>query len=364
MMRRSPLTAAGQEPDAAPPLWIAWAPHAPRSRRLAAALGAEMRCIHFLAFQRPWLAPCKYPAQAFVTWRLLWRRRPRLVLVQNPPIFAALLVALYARLARGRFIIDAHTGALVGRKWGWSLPLHRWLSRRAQATLVTNAALRDLLQRGRSSGAPVLIVEDPPVELNPAPSDRPPASGARQVVVIATYGPDEPIAALLAAARQLPEVTFAITGDARRLPPSLRAACPRNVQLTGWLSDADYSALVCRANVVVVLTVRDHTLLSGAWEALYAGQPLVTSDWPVLRMAFPQGTVFTHATPEAIRAAVCLALDQEDQLRTAMQELAEHKRQAWEMSLVKLRHLLTGTGAMQGKSGEQCAGCNSSRLTR
>jgi len=321
-------------------LCIAWAPHAPRSQRLAAALGAEIQTVHFLAFQRPLVAPLKYPAQALVTAYLLWRRHPRVVLVQNPPIFAVMLVALYALLTRNHYIIDSHTGALVGYKWQWSIPLHRWLSRHALATVVTSASLRERIVGGKQRSFRVLIVEDPPAEwssASPAPST---ARAARQVVVIATYDSDEPIAAVLAAARHLPEVSFAITGDVHRLQPMLCASCPPNVCLTGWLSDADYSALIHEARVLVALTTRDHTTLCGAWEALYAGQPLVTSDWPVLRAAFPQGAVFTGATSEELVPAIQLALAQEDALRAAMRALAARKRQMWATSIVQLRQLI------------------------
>jgi len=369
-MRRSAFAVSPRRPHA---LWVVWAPQAPRSQRLAAALGVEIYLVHFLAFQRPLVAPLKYIAQAWVTWRLLWRQRPRLVLVQNPPIFAVMLVALYAHLARGQFVIDAHTGALVGRKWQWSRPLHRWLSRRARATVVTNAALRDILLQGplwrarqrrwlpfarRQKGVEdrpgmkgeVLVVEDPPAELNDTAPASVPQPGARQVVAIGSYGPDEPVAALLSAARQLPDVSFAITGDERRLPPKLRAACPPNVTLTGWLNDTEYGALLRRANVIVALTRRDHTLLCGAWEALYAGQPLVTSNWPVLQTALPQGTVFTGPDPDDIGAAVRLALAHEDHLRAAMQALAVQKRQAWETAFAELRRLVDDGSHGQQKS--------------
>ena len=339
-MRRLAFAPARQEPPAPPCLCIAWAPHAPRSQRLAAALGADIHTVHFLAFQRPLAAPLKYPVQALVTGYWLWRKHPRVVLVQNPPIFAAVVVALYARLTRNHYIIDTHTGALVGDKWKWSLPLHRWLSRRALATVVTHASLRDRLWGGKKRAFRVLLVEDPPPDWSSAVPSSPPTRGARQVVVIATYASDEPIASVLAAARQLPEVSFAMTGDAQRLRATLRATCPPNVRLTGWLSDAAYSALIHGANVVVALTTRDHTTLCGAWEALYAGQPLVTSDWPVLRAAFPQGAVFTGAAPGEILAAMQQALAQEDSLRVAMQALSAHKRQIWATSLGQLRQLL------------------------
>ncbi len=340
-MSRFKFAIARHKPAHPQILGIAWAPTAPRSQRLAAALGAEMRKVHFLAFQRPLVAPLKYPALSLVTCSVLWHRRPRVVLVQNPPIFLALVVALYARLTGAQYIIDTHTGGVVGRKWGWSLPLHRWLSRRALATIVTHAGLRDRLLGGRSRRRfRVLLLGDPPVEWGTGAPLSSPQQGMRQVVVIATYASDEPIEEVFAAARQLPEVAFAITGDARRLPAAVRARCPQNVRLTGWLSDADYRELVSRANVVVTLTIRNHTLLCGAWEALYAGQPLITSDWPVLRAAFPQGTVFTGASAQEIAAALDLALAQEHHLRAAMQMLAAEKRQEWALALAELRRLL------------------------
>ncbi len=332
-------------------LVIAWAPTAPRSERLAAALGADMHKIHVLAFQRPLIAPLKYPALAFASWCLLWRRRPRVVLIQNPPIFLVMVVALYACLTGNDYLIDTHTGGLVGQKWGWSLPLHRWLSRRALATMVTNAHLRDhLIGRSSRRRFRVLLLGDPPIAWsNPGPLSLP-LPGARQVVVIATYAADEPIEEVLAAARQLPDVSFSITGDTRRLPAAVRAQCPQNVRLTGWLSDADYRELLCGANVVVALTTRNHTLLCGAWEALYAGQPLITSDWPVLRTAFPQGTVFTGATAKEIAAAIHLALAQEDHLRAAMQLLAADKRQTWAQSFAELRALMPDCESLPRKN--------------
>jgi glycosyltransferase involved in cell wall biosynthesis len=262
-----------------------------------------------------------------------------------------MLVALYARLAGSHYIIDTHTGGLVGYKWGWSLPLHRWLSRRALATIVTNAYLRDRLLGGSSRrNFRVLLLEDPPVEWRKTGPLSTPQPGARQVTVIATYSADEPIEAVLAAARQLPDVSFSISGDARRLPAAVRARCPQNVRLTGWLSDTEYSELVSRANVVVALTTRNHTLLCGAWEALYAGQPFITSDWPVLRAAFPQGTVFTGATSQEIAAAINQALADEDHLRAAMQALAADKRQAWALSIAELLNLIPGYEIASHKS--------------
>ena len=57
--------------------------------------------------------------------------RPAVVLVQNPPPVAPLLVAMYCAAPGARFIVDSHSQALLVRRWRWTLPLQRWLARRA-----------------------------------------------------------------------------------------------------------------------------------------------------------------------------------------------------------------------------------------
>lgn len=342
-MRTASHRVIGRKLGAAESLFIAWSPRAraQRTRRIAALLDIESCFVHFLPVGRPLIAPLKYPIQVLATWRLLWHKRPRIVLVQNPPIIAVLVVALYTHLVGARYIIDSHTGALLGPRWQWSQGLHRWLSCHALATVVTNPFLCKVLLQGKGvASTRVLILEDPPAEWCGRSSDFPPLPGSRQVVIPSSFNSDEPIQELLSAASLLPDISFAITGDLHSLPAEVRAACPPNVRLTGWLSETDYSALLQSANVVVCLTTEDHTLLCGAWEALYAGQPLVTSEWPFLREAIPQGAVFTPAISERIAEAIELAINNESQLREAMQALALSKRQAWETSFADLRRLV------------------------
>src|SRR5512146_1323007 len=42
-----------------------------------------------------WTAPLRYAIQGIQTLRLLFQKRPRVVIVQSPPSFAVLFVALY-----------------------------------------------------------------------------------------------------------------------------------------------------------------------------------------------------------------------------------------------------------------------------
>ncbi len=322
-------------------LWLAWTSHKGRSVRLGSLLQINTHLMQSPAGHGLIAALRKYWRLMRATWQTLMSQRPRIVVVQNPPIVLALTVALYARRTGSQYIIDSHTGAIIGSRWGWSLPLHRHLSRGALATIVTNSGLGAVLEGNRPGQAGrILVLEDPPIQLSGSATPVRPRRGARRVVVISTYSHDEPIEAVIDAAKQLPDVWFFVTGDAQRLPAAIRSRCPANVRLTGWLTDEEYADLLHEANVVIALTTRNFTLLCGAFEALYAAQPLVTSNWPALQHAIPQGAIFATPTPDGIREAVQTALLHEDELRSAMFELARRKQAQWQESFLRLRELI------------------------
>jgi hypothetical protein len=115
--------------------------------------------------------------------------------------------------------------------------------------------------------------------------------------VVCSFNYDEPVAAILAAARLTPDVRFFITGNPRHLTGTLAAQLPPNVTLTGFLSTPAYGGLLAGADVVLTLTTRDHTMLRGAYEAIYQGTPVIVSDWPVLVEAFELGAIHVDNTP-------------------------------------------------------------------
>src|SRR4029077_4589570 len=68
-----------------------------------------------------------------------------------------------------------------------------------------------------------------------------------------TYRWDEPVAELLSAAAACPDLDLVLTGSA---PDSLRRSASDNVRFTGWVSDADYQALLSSADAILCLTTR------------------------------------------------------------------------------------------------------------
>ena len=205
-------------------VFIVWAPHGRRSETLARELGAKLFFVHYLKFQNPPYAPAKYILQTIRTLCILWRERPEVIFVQNPPFVCGLVVYLYCCLCGSRFVFDHHSAAFA-RTWEWGLPVQKFLARRAITNLVTNQHWGNVIS---SWSASAFILRDPLVILPKSQEDYPIEPGFN-VVFINTFADDEPIESVLAAAFQLPEARFYITGNTKRKPASFFTNTPSNL---------------------------------------------------------------------------------------------------------------------------------------
>lgn len=315
-------------------LFIGWVPHDRRSELLAVKLEAELHMLNRLRHRSPWHAPLKYPWMALDTWRLLNKSRPEVVFVQNPPPLLALVVWLFSLSHPLALVIDYHTAAF-GRAWSWMLPVQKFLARQAKLNIVTHDHWRTLIDSWEGEA---IVLDDVPTQF---PDGNPyPVNGQASVVVISSFAPDEPLETVVTAAANVPQVRFYITGDSKRASNNLLTITPANVTYTGFLPDKDYLGLLRSVDAVMVLTTRDFTNQRGACEAVWLGQPLIISDWPILRDLFHMGTVHVSNTVEGIEAGVLEALEKNAVLSKEMLQLQDARREAWQALSHKLEIML------------------------
>jgi glycosyltransferase involved in cell wall biosynthesis len=215
----------------------------------------------------------------------------------TPPVFAVAAVWLWCTLNRAPYVVDAHTAAFAHPRWKYLQWLNHALCRRATTTIVTNDHLAD---RVRAAGAHATIIRDVPITYSTSDAFTP--DGTFTVAVVCSFNYDEPIAEILDAAAKLPGVRFYVTGKPKGGHKS--RMIPSNVTLTGFLSTEAYGSLLTRSDVVLTLTTRDHTMLRGAYEAVYQGTPVIVSDSALLQAAFNRGAIHVNNTVGAIVAAV------------------------------------------------------------
>jgi glycosyltransferase involved in cell wall biosynthesis len=169
--------------------------------------------------------------------------------------------------------------------------------------------------------------------------------------MVSSFAPAEPLAEVVDVARRLPEVGFYVSGDPVQGFKTLPGNLPPNLHITGYLPDDEYYGLLRSAHAVMALTTEDHTMQRGACEAVWLGQPIITSDWPLLRQSFHRGTIHTDATVDGIRAAVLEMRTRHTQLAREVLLLQEERHQQWEKIVAGL-----ATSVWQSSNGRQTEG--------
>jgi glycosyltransferase involved in cell wall biosynthesis len=262
-----------------------------------------------------------------MTLWLLIRLRPDAVIVMAPPLFGAFAPIVFCWITGRPYALDCHTAAFTHPRFRRLQGLQATMERHAAINIVHNEHLQNIVV-GR--GAQAILVPDVPVEYQEGKEYDLPEHF--NVTVVCSFNADEPIQEILAAARQVPEIQFYMTGNPKHLSERLKSARPKNVILTGFISDTAYGSLMRRSDVVMSLPTRDHTMLRGAWEAIYQGTPVIVSDWPVLKEAFDQGAIYVDNSPESIAAAIETAHDCQDRLRLEAEKARQSRIARWKQT--------------------------------
>jgi glycosyltransferase involved in cell wall biosynthesis len=318
-------------------IWLTWE-NQRRNRTTSDAVDAQL-----FEFYYPQPAPVRHIRSALSTLALLLRERPRVVFAQNPSLVLAMLVTRYGKLTGTPVIIDAHNAGIRpfdGRS-RWASALNRRVIRDASLTIVSNAALA---QEVRRQGGRPAVLPDPLPHL-PPPVQAAPMTGAFNVLFVCTWAPDEPYLEVLAAAARLdPSVRIYVTGNSKGRERAF-GALPPNVELTGFVSEEQFVALLHAADLVMDLTTREDCLVCGAYEAVAVGKPLLLSGTEALRGYFHRGAVYTDNTAEDIARRIEEARSREAELITQVSELRRDIEHRWSEHH---RELLTQIQALMG----------------
>lgn len=318
-------------------IFITWERYNRRPELLAQLFGARNFFISYGQKGNIFQFPVRYFVQTRETWKTLREEKPDVVFVQNPPIFCAFVIYLYSLFHKTRYIIDSHTGAFVDRKWRWSLSLHRMLSSKALLTLVHNKSQAEIT---RQWGCRYMVLSYPPGEY--PMGEKVDLKGEFNIAVIGSINEDEPMDIVFEAARSMPEVTFHITGDSKRIDAKTLDKRPANCILTGYTTYERYIGLLRNVNALMTLTTRDNTLLMGGFEAISLNKPLIVSDFPVLREYFPRGAVFVQNTADGICEGVNKARQNQQTLNHEMEMLQKELVENWKKEYAEVQELIQG----------------------
>jgi glycosyltransferase involved in cell wall biosynthesis len=316
--------------------FIAWAEDSGRAREIAQALGGEACTSYHLRIVWKPLVPLRYLLNTIGTCSYLLSRRPRAVIVTNPPIFPGLIVLRYCTVTKAPLLLDSHPSAFGDAPMAKQVAgVHAWLTRRAATTMVTVPELAEIVT---AWGGRADIIHEAPPARRAAPAR--PLSRRPRIVYIGRFAGDEPTEEVVEAARLVPEADVLITGDVRKCPAPLVKSAPANVIFTGFLEGEDYDRALEQADAIMVLTRHPLAVNRGAYEAVYFERPLIISDLPAMTPLFPYAISVSNDSA-GIARGIRSVIKRHPDLVSACPRARALQEQRWQQQLDRLRELVS-----------------------
>jgi hypothetical protein len=215
-------------------------------------------------------------------------------------MFLATLACIYGTFSKTKIIVDRHSTFRINKPKSTTLSvrlfmqLHFFTLRAADMTIVTNTFLADLVHK--ANGRSYVLPDKLP---SITPSSNLSLKGKINILLISSFGKDEPIDEVIEAATHLSKDIFIyITGNFRK-KLSDSSLLPTNIILTGFMSNQDFINHLFACDIAMALTKSEYCMLCGCYEALSAKKPLITSNTLVLKDYFDRAS-FVDNTPESI----------------------------------------------------------------
>lgn len=301
-------------------VFIVWGRELQLSSNLANALGAELYQTYYRklgGIRIPLLLG--YAIQSVKTLIFLIKKKPDVIFIQNPPVFAPLTVWLYSAITGSMFVIDSHSSAFWDRKWIIFHWLFRFLARRATLNTCHNYKNLEILKAWEVRPAMVVGFFNPNYDLSELKHDlkdqnvnRIVEGAALPIMMVNSSTCDDDFGTVLATARLMREATFFITGIAFKTEEN---EIPENLVFTNYLEHKEFLKLMSRCKVILALTVRRDTVLWSPREIIALGKPFVTTDSEVLRHYYGDVALFSKSDPFEMRAKIYEALQSEEEIR-------------------------------------------------
>lgn len=307
-------------------LFLTWESHA-RSRSLARELNVEV--FEILYSGNRIFRYCRSLAKTF---GVIKRKRPKVVIHQNPSIVLALNLLILRFVYGYKLIMDAHNSAIFPLEGRFRLL--NWIAirvvRSVDFVIVTNL---DLYKYVVLHNPKCFVLSDPLPDYS---AYRKSGKGPDYILLICTWADDEPYEQVIEAGEAIQNLGLEIWVTGR--PPLLwrKVQLPKNVKLLGFVDDAEYVRLLKSAFLIIDLTTRDSCLVCGAYEAVEAGVPAIISDSKVNKEIFYKGFVHSKNDSSSIKKAISFASSSREFLENEMREFRVEYNDTFSKNKAKL----------------------------
>lgn len=247
----------------------------------------------------------RYFSCAIKTVRTLLNERPNIVFAQNPSIMLNLLLLLLRGVFGYKLVSDAHFAGVIACK-GSKLfqQVLNLCNCFVDLVIVTTPEHAAFIKK---IGGKAIVCEDPLPEMAGCRSME--VMHGKSVFFICSYDVDEPYKIVFAAAKLLAKDGYKLYATGNYAKVGMDPHDFPSVNFLGYLPEEEYRSNLNSSSIVLDLTENENCLVCGAYEAMSAEKPLVTSNTHSLRSYFTKGTVFADHDINNIVSAVKFAYE-------------------------------------------------------
>ncbi|MDP2737029.1 MAG: glycosyltransferase [bacterium] len=325
-------------------IFIVWGKEMQLSNNLGQALGVEVRQIYFKkigSYNLPVIF--RYILQGAETLLILIEKRPEVVIVQNPPVFAPLTVLLYCKLSGAKLVIDSHTAAFLDDKWKRFYGLFKFAAKRAILNSCHNYKNLEILKSWGVEPAMVMQFFNPSFDLdklNLPMRDEKIAQAVKAsnlpIMMVNRFANDDDWQTVIKTAELMSEADFFITGDFKQAGIDEKKL-PNNVFLTGYLRHEEFLKLTWRSRVILAFSLRLDTVLWSIREIMALSKPFVTTDSEVLRHYFGEIGLFTKSDAEELKQKIEQAIKNENEIKNKIKIFLAKDKIRWQNEILEYK---------------------------
>jgi len=289
----------------------------------------------------------RYVIQGGKTLFILFKNKPEVVVVQNPPIFAAVVTWIYCIVFKAKLAIDSHTAAFLDKKWVYFHWLFKFIAKRAVLNTCHNYKNLKILEKWGVKPAMVVQFYNPVYNINKlgqTMDDKRIGKAVKEallpIMMVNRFANDDDWQTVLKTAKITPEATFFITGGISKNIKMIIKKAPDNVYFTGYLEHAEFMKLMWRCKVILAFTLRPDTILWSIREIMALRKPFVTTDSEVLRHYFREVALFTKSDPNELKEKILLASKSKLEIENKINDFLKKDRKRWAEEINKMKKCL------------------------
>jgi len=320
-------------------IWITWEGQR-RSLELANALQAK---LFVLSDADNLVRPLRYFVLSIKTLFIILKEKPKIIFAQNPSMVLPTILSFFRIWLSYRLVVDRHSNfkfhTIRSKKVIWKIFhfLSRYTIRNADLTIVSNDYLCNIVNKWEGYG---FVLQDKLPKM--ALGENIKLKGKKNIVFVATFSNDEPIAEIIGAAKLLnKEWIIYLTGKYDNFyNKKILTNLPENVRLTNFLSEKRYESLLLSSDLMVVLTKQEHTLNCGAYEGVAIGKPMILSDTDAIKSYFSKGVIYSKCDSISIATAIKEGILKSDEMRKDIKLLKKELLIKWEIRFNQLLDIM------------------------